>query len=95
MFIYSIDEYFINKILLKYWFSKNNSIGIFYFIPTGYKLYFKNIITDDIKNNPKFIDFAKELLRDKYKPNLDINKLSLGMRGVKSYNSKYIFLIQI
>jgi len=74
MFIYSIDEYFINKILLKYWFSKNNSIGIFYFIPTGYKLYFKNIITDDIKNNPKFIDFAKELLRDKYKPNLDINK---------------------
>ena len=99
LFIYGLDEYFINKYLLGHWFKNNNSIGVFYYIPFTQNFFLNNYINDKIINNPRFNDFLKDLFLDKYDSDIPLekymNKISnrfcnySSVNTIKEYEKKY------
>lgn len=69
LFIFGIDEYFINNVVIDYCIKHNKKLGIIYRCDPNMNLYIQSTIKWHKENHANVIQFFKEFLNDKYSKN--------------------------
>ena len=76
-FTYGIDEWWLNKVVLDYIIEKEKELGIIYYHDSLSKYFNNKLIDWKLSNKININNFLKELLKDKYNTNLNINLKTL------------------
>ena len=76
-FSYGIDEWWLNKIVLDYIIETEKEIGIIYYHDSLAKYFNNKLIEWKLNKNININNFLKELLKDKYNTNFNINLKTL------------------